>query len=518
MRVVPLTAGALAVAAIAAFTANALLVEGGRFGRDVDSLDLATQALARTVVLPGPPNDADAETLMGDGTLWATLGFRAASADELSGARAVRWASLEGDEAEGVLARAGLERLKSGALRTTGRAPELAVRAGELAAVERTAFDAGRWTTTVLASDARTALGAIAEHAPATRPGVVLHLVSGARAERRGRDWVRIDPPATLDGEPRTPSAPAAPLGAGVGVRIGGDVDEVRRVLGTAESAVLFARLTDLGVSVVALDVRISWLRPGEGPGELSVADLSVVPGSATLEGDERVARAVEQAHALGLRVVLWPTPVASPGGPPLEALEGRARKAAVADLLDLGRAAFELAARVGADAVVGLEGRLLPTSTAELENQSDPEGAAAMLEARALLRAELAAVARESGVPAVAVARHDASLRIAADDDALGDAFLLAGRLHPRMSADGRTLAPPFVAQLERCRAAGGDRLSFVAVPVTEPGGLAALRPLRERGDTLLLLERWVAGGRGGAFDLSEASADDWSPLMRDD
>ncbi|MEO0663604.1 MAG: hypothetical protein AAFZ87_18880, partial [Planctomycetota bacterium] len=126
MRVVPLTAGALAVAAIAAFTANALLVEGGRFGRDVDSLDLATQALARTVVLPGPPNDADAETLMGDGTLWATLGFRAASADELSGARAVRWASLEGDEAEGVLARAGLERLKSGALRTTGRAPELA--------------------------------------------------------------------------------------------------------------------------------------------------------------------------------------------------------------------------------------------------------------------------------------------------------------------------------------------------------------------------------------------------------
>ncbi|MEL7238043.1 MAG: signal peptidase II, partial [Planctomycetota bacterium] len=41
-----------------------------------------------------------------------------------------------------------------------------------------------------------------------------------------------------------------------------------------------------LGVSVVALDVRISWLRPGEGPGELSVADLSVVPGSATLEGD----------------------------------------------------------------------------------------------------------------------------------------------------------------------------------------------------------------------------------------
>ncbi|MEL6716460.1 MAG: hypothetical protein AAFP86_21955, partial [Planctomycetota bacterium] len=329
----------------------------------------------------------------------------------------------------------------------------------------------------MLAADARTALGTIAAHPPATRPGVVLHLVSGVRLEGRGRDWARIDPPAPLDGEPGGAAVPAAALGTGVGVRFGGDVDDVRRVLGTRESAALFTRLADLGVTVVALDVRLSWMRPGEGPEQLSVADLPVVLDSLTLEGDERVARAVEQAHARGLRVVLWPTAVASPSGPPLDALEGRSRKAASGHILGLGRAAFDLAARVGADAVVGLEGRLLPASTTELEGQSDPEGAAAMLAARAQLCAELAEVARQSGVPAVAVARHDASLRIAANDDALGGAFLLAARLRPRTAADGRTLAAPFTAQLERCRDVGGDRLSFVAVPVTGPGGLAALR-----------------------------------------
>lgn len=319
---------------------------------------------------------------------------------------------------------------------------------------------------------------------------------------------------------------------AGVMVRYGGSVRASRDTFGTPHSERDFARLMELGVDGIVLDVHVPLppRAPDEGerrPGALLRPGGASWGRSVTLEGDGAVLMAAAQAHRAGLRVGLAPRLVASPSGPHagqqiITTAELRLDQAARA-----GRAleaAAELASRGRAELLVVFDRYFFPPLPGELDEMS-PEDAASfrssfdeMLHGARRLSGTLVALADRlpalAHLPAASLAPGaDLYPRLGGEGAPLRDAAAISSMLRGALQRAGGRLAVAQVTLHDSPRARRGpDGWGSGEADGERDHMLRALAAALAADDSipLVILRGWCPGGSGtDDTDLSDADPD---------